>query len=138
MAFDHHGSQKAERVDVRVGLMPLVGIAAGLLAQPVSADDVWIVASDQAECLIENIEQYLVAPDPVVIVVPSCPIVDRQEAMVAMVQNSANPTPRILPDDAVQADQFIVYSHVQLRCLAERSIDLSSDQASLPKSPCEL
>ena len=100
------------------------------------AQDSWAVLPEQATCLIENLEQYREADQPLVVIfVKVCPLVDRLEAMQALQQNSGVPHVTVAPDGTA-LDEVIVYSRQEIDCLARLSLDLAVSPVLLPKKPC--
>ncbi len=105
------------------------------LATPASAQDVWVLETEQARCFIENIEKYQSATaQPVVIFLSACPIVNVAKAMKQLQVNSGvQPGTQTKNGDV---DDVIVYTLKELMCLDKLSIASDEPFVLLPKRPC--
>jgi hypothetical protein len=117
-------------------LTTAVGILTLMLGSSISsAQEFWRLPTDQARCLMENINAYVGSGAEIVMIVAAgCPEPDPGKALVTVTRNSAVPSLQALPDGA-EVDSIIVYRARELACLGQVNIDMSRQIALLPKEP---
>ena len=108
----------------------ILGVAASF-----ADDKYWRVRGDQARCLIGAIEKYEKAKsDPVIIMLKACPIVDVQEALQKLRQNSDLPAIKTMPsgtDD--KFDEIIILNRAELPCIADLVLNNEQEEVLIPR-----
>lgn len=113
---------------------PLI-ILGTLMSTYAMSEEEWVVATDHAQCLLENAEAYGASGQEVMMIVLSaCPDPDLKRAIVSRTRNAVIPRPDG-SDTPTLVHEVIVYTRAEILCLASLHIDLSGPISRLPKAP---
>lgn len=113
----------------------VTSIGFALLATAVYADDTfWVIPEAQAQCILENRDQYLAQPgDLILILVEQCPNVDLFAGALSGQENFGGIGDVQTGTGLGSFDEMISYTPVQLECLATEMIVFDGEFARLPK-----
>lgn len=117
-------------------LVMLLLLSNSALAQD---QDKWVVRLNEAECLLDNIDTYLLGDrEPVVIFISLCPETDTSRIMRKLQKNSGLPSGPsvVIAPDGTEFDELIVYSKKELLCLKDLPIIKAVSHIRLPQNPC--
>ncbi|SEP63549.1 hypothetical protein SAMN05428969_0240 [Devosia sp. YR412] len=117
-------------------ILVVAGVYQASSIGPSLGQDEWVVATEHARCLLENVDEYSATElDVLMIVLKACPEADVGKALALLTQNAA--VPGIAVDTAVETtlDDVIVYSRGELACLQSLEIDMTGPTSRLPKVP---
>lgn len=107
----------------------------GLVATGLCADDTfWVVPEAQAQCILENRDQYLTQDaDLIMILVEQCPDIDIFAGALDGQENFGGIGDVKTGPNIGTIDTFISYTPEQLSCLASDMVVFDGEFARLPK-----
>ena len=111
------------------------GISSLLISTAAHADDkFWVIPEAQAQCILENREQYLAqSGELILILVDQCPNTDMFAGAFDGQENFGGIGDVQTGSDLGSFDQMITYTPEQLKCLAAEMILSDGDLVRLPK-----